>query len=537
VAGAVYLGALWLRDGPEPVAAVQRLALEADHVAEYVAAEVLDGLEPALRRFLLRSSSLDPVSGPLCDDALPSEGSGELLARLQRQSLLVTRVRGRPGWFAYHALFRELLRAQLDETEPGAAAAIQRRATQWCVDHGLAEEAAAYAIGAGDLTALAGLLDQHYPRLLRSGHTETVARWIRAFPEDGLRERPAVVVAMAWAEFIAGAPAARLRRLLALAHDGRTRQPGSWSPSLEVPWLLLTGLTTSDGVQASITAIAAALDLARTERPDLVPGALGALAHVHELAGDFEQAQADALAAIEHPTASRRLYGIPSAMGTLALIDCARDRVASAREHLDAARKLVRESGAEDSPTGARLHTIDAVVSLTEQRYSHAERAAQRGLNQAFYSDIGHAWALLVLADVRVRRGRIAAAKQPLGHALEILAATPDAGRLTVFAAEVQEAARATEANLRRPAEPLSPAELAVVRLLPAMPTSRELAASLVLSPNTVKSQLRAIYRKLGVSSRADALARAVELGLIDRAEPEVATPNEPALDRRERAR
>jgi LuxR family transcriptional regulator, maltose regulon positive regulatory protein len=411
------------------------------------------------------------------------------------------------------------LQARLAAGAPDLAASLQRRAMAWCREHGSIEDAAHYAIAAGEFTALADLLEQHYTRLGRAGRGRTLARWTAALPESTLHRRPGLAIAMAWTGFAAGTPGIRARRLITLATEARSSGDARWHPRLEVLWLLLRALYVSDGLVASITAAAAAAELASDEVPDMIVRSLGALAHLQELAGDDANAERTARAAVEHPSAESKSFGYASASGTLALIEARRGRTATARAHVDVALDFARETGIQESPSGARVSTIDAVVSMREGRLAHAERVAERAMPHTLDSDFAKGWALLVLAEIRIERGRISSARNALAHARELLAATSDAGRLPGLADQLDCAANTVVAALRRPAEALIPAELAVLRLLPDEPTSREIAATLVVSTNTIKAQLRAIYRKLGVNSRADAVARGRALSLID-AEP-----------------
>ena len=128
-----------------------------------------------------------------------------------------------------------------------------------------------------------------------------------------------------------------------------------------------------------------------------------------------------------------------------------------------------------------------------------------------------HAWLLIALARVRCGRGRLDEADAALQPALSELNELADAGRLPSLAAEV--VAKLGEARSRASngavLEPLSGAQLSVLRLLVSDLTIREIAGELFLSPNTVRTHTRSIYRKLGVRSRADAVARAETAGLL----------------------
>ena len=130
-AAALYLAALWLRDAADVGEALRRFDGVHHHLSEYLTSEVLDGLDPGTRSFLLRTA-VSPVSAALCDHVLGEGGSAERIAQVQRSNLFLTSLDDPAGWFRYHDLFRELLLAELEIADPGAAAGLHRRAAAWC---------------------------------------------------------------------------------------------------------------------------------------------------------------------------------------------------------------------------------------------------------------------------------------------------------------------------------------------------------------------------------------------------------------------
>ena len=134
---------------------------------------------------------------------------------------------------------------------------------------------------------------------------------------------------------------------------------------------------------------------------------------------------------------------------------------------------------------------------------------------------VGQAHAVLVLASVRVARSRLERAARDLQRAHRAIAGFPDPGRLPAIAATVEQDLTTARANGEKChlVEKPSPAELAVLRCLASGLSRREIGARLYISLNTVKTHTRELYRKVGASSRADAVARAEALGLLKRTE------------------
>ncbi len=131
---------------------------------------------------------------------------------------------------------------------------------------------------------------------------------------------------------------------------------------------------------------------------------------------------------------------------------------------------------------------------------------------------IHHTWLLLVLARVRLRRGRLAEADTSLRLAREALAELSDSGRVLALADEVERELQIERGRARcgELLEPPSEAELAVLRVLATDLSMHEIGERLFLSANTIRSHRRALYHKLGVHSRAEAIARATALGLLE---------------------
>ena len=125
-------------------------------VAEYFRVELLSGLAAADAEFLMRTSVLDRLCGPLCDSVLQTTRSADTLETLASANGFIVPLDRRGRWYRYHHLFGELLRDELERTEPELVPALNRRAMEWCVANDCAEAAVAYGHAAGDLDTVAG---------------------------------------------------------------------------------------------------------------------------------------------------------------------------------------------------------------------------------------------------------------------------------------------------------------------------------------------------------------------------------------------
>jgi LuxR family maltose regulon positive regulatory protein len=247
--------------------------------------------------------------------------------------------------------------------------------------------------------------------------------------------------------------------------------------------------------------------------------AYAGLARALYFAGDLDQAWSAASRAVDHPDAAHRAPGYAVSRGVLAMVAGDRDRLTSARGHAEAARAIVGRISSSRSWLGATAAEALGVVLAAEGDLAGAERElsfAER-LVEDDVATVEHAWLLVRLADVRRRRGRLDEAAVSLRRALDELADLRDSGAVPLLGAGVatalEEARRQARGGevLDLPTE----AELAVLRFLATDLSAREIGAELFLSPNTVRSHIRAIYRKLSVGSRGDAVARADAIGLL----------------------
>ncbi len=174
-------------------------------LAEYLLDEVVNGLPEELQAFLLYSSILERMSGPVCDAVLTTGNSAALLAQLEQLNLFVIALEDEatagagPTWYRYHHLFRDFLQTWLERTQPGRSAALHRTAANWFAAHGSLREAAYHAFRCGDWSFAADFVEQHCFTLIIQSEISTIAEWCAAFPETVLRSRPRLCVFQALA--------------------------------------------------------------------------------------------------------------------------------------------------------------------------------------------------------------------------------------------------------------------------------------------------------------------------------------------------
>lgn len=447
---------------------------------------------------------------------LATTGSADLLESLARSNLLTTPLDRRRRWYRLHRLFRELLRSQLERSQPGLAVELARRAAEWCAANDLPEPAIGYAMAAGDADRAAGVLGEVVLPAYADGRLAELERWFGWFEaRDEVERHAGVAVLGAWISALTGHPAAAERwadaARRASATDGL---PGSGA--IEGPQALLRAALCRGGVEQMGTDAELALELAPVGSAWQATAQL-LLGISHLLAGRADQADRQLADAAEVGEDA----GVDSA--TLALAE--RSILAMAQGEWPQAEALAERASAgarhawlERYPSGALLHAVTARLAI-----HRGDVAAARGdLARAERLRPLLTWALPHLAvQVRLELARTylvltdaAAARTMLWEADALLVRRPRLGLLRDQAAELHAQLDTMRLDAVG-ASSLTAAEVRLLRLLGTHYSFREIGGQLYLSQHTVKSQAMSIYRKFGVSSRSDAIRHARDLGLL----------------------
>jgi LuxR family transcriptional regulator, maltose regulon positive regulatory protein len=185
------------------------------YILDYLVEEVLDRQPAGVQDFLLRTSILDRLCGPLCDavlDLAHEDGNGtreahpgqEILERLEHSNLFLVPLDTERRWYRYHPLFADLLRLRLHQTHPDLLPGLHDRASVWYEHAGLIPEAIDHALAGSDVERAAVLIEQHAPQLIGGGRPRMLLGWLDHLPIDLVRLRPHLTVARALALAITG---------------------------------------------------------------------------------------------------------------------------------------------------------------------------------------------------------------------------------------------------------------------------------------------------------------------------------------------
>jgi LuxR family maltose regulon positive regulatory protein len=515
-AAGLQLAALSLRGHADAAGFVAAFSGSHRFVLDYLADEVLDGQPGPVRAFLLETSVLERLSGELCDAITGRAGSQAMLQDIERAGLFLVPLDEVRGWWRYHHLFADLLRARLQAEQPGRLQALNRVAAAWCEEHDLADDAVRHALTAGDATWAARLVERHVEELLGRSEGATLRRWLSALPAESVRDRPRLCLAQAYG----AAMGFQVEALEALLDDAERALAISGDEPYEDP----AGRPVSvlANVPAGIAFLRASLARLRGEAALATGYDRQALAQLGEddwLMRSFvrwNQALADWLSGRLEPAeralaevlaerraageAVRRVGGEPTEVlrevaggaeffaGFLAMRVCYDlGEVQRARGNLDAALATYRQALEVAGESDQAAHTGLAHVGLAQVLYERNELAAavdhaSRGVTLcrqlAFTPPL--AAALAVVARIRHAQGDAAGALEAMGEAgrvelspqvITLLNPVPaQRARLLLTRGDIHAAARwTTDAGLRpddEPGYPREPAYLVLARVL-----------------------------------------------------------------------
>jgi len=464
--------------------------------------------------FLTRTAVLDQLSGPLCDAVLGVSGSEQVLESLAGSNLLLVEVDRRNRWYRYHQLLRDLLVAELERREPELVPALHGRAAAWYEGQGLPELAVDHAQAAGDADGVARLVTGLAFPAYASGRVETVRRWFGWFEHQGLVERyPRVAVHGAQLEALLGnAPGAE--RWAAAAERGLGSAPAG---TLDASLALLRTLLCQDGI-AGMRADAAAAWAGLAPDSPWRATALLMEGISHLLDGRADDAE-PLLARVDE--VADRLGAMPAAaaaLGQRAIIAMERRQWEEGDRLAERSLAVLAAGHLDDYVMAAFVHSVAARAALHRGDPARAREHLAHAvhLRPLLTSSMPHrsVQTLLELAQAYLGLDDVAGARAVLRQADEVIRRRPDLGVLPGQAADLRATLdRVGQGTLG--ASSLTSAELRLLPLLSTHLTLLEIGERLHLSRNTVKTQAVSIYRKLGVSSRSEAMQRVRELGLL----------------------
>ncbi len=512
------LAALALRGTDARTAALEAFGGDDRVVADYLRDVFLEDLPDDQLELLVRTSVLDELTGPLCDAVAGRQGSGRVLRELSRSNILIEALDRREQTFRIHPLLRGLLRSELHRAGRQRERPSHLRAASWFEANGDSEHAAAHAAAAGDVEHAGRLLWDLAPAAALEGRASSLRDCLCRFT-------PAQVVA---------APALALCTAVCGLERGNRDDVEHWTDVAERA-LASSGANDAAAFTAGIAVLRAtvARDGLAQMAADARRGYGLATGHVawralacflegaaRHLAGELDPArerlvEGSRIGALGAPVAQMLCHG------QLALIDLIGESWHEGGRHAELARECVHGDGLDQHPVSALPYAVSALACAHDGRVEQARREvadARRLLKPLTGAPPWFAAEIHVaLARAELRLSDAAAARDLLTSAGRLLRQCPEATVVRAAIDDAWERADSFAAAAVVGVSALTTAELRVLRMLPTHMSLSEIATRLHVSMNTVKTQAHAVYRKLDVSSRSEAVARARTVGLIDR--------------------
>jgi LuxR family maltose regulon positive regulatory protein len=201
---ALQMAAVSMQGRDDTASFVRAFAGSNRYIGDYLLEEVLQRQPDAVQTFLLRTSILERLSGPLCE-AVTGEGDGQVtLESLERRNLFIVPLDDQRRWYRYHRLFADLLQQRLQQTEPDLVPALHRQASAWYEHNGWVPEAIDHALSAEDFERAAELIERTAQETMMRSEVATFLRWVELLPDELVRESPSLGIFHAWALLLQG---------------------------------------------------------------------------------------------------------------------------------------------------------------------------------------------------------------------------------------------------------------------------------------------------------------------------------------------
>jgi LuxR family maltose regulon positive regulatory protein len=420
---ALQLAALSMQGRSDPASFISEFAGDDRFILDYLADEVLERQTPRTRNFLLDTSVLSRLTGPLCAAVTGQDDAKSILDELDRSNMFLVPLDDRRTWYRYHHLFGDVVRARLLDEQPDRVAELHRRASDWYAGNGNRHEAIAHALAGEDAARAAELIELAAPAMQRARHETQLLAWLEALPADIHLDRPVLAMALIGARMATGdtrdldplleivdswlertdSPIVfddeaygRLPAMVAVHRAGLALLAGDTDATIEHAQRVLELAATDHHLQRG--AAMALIGLAHWSRGDLddgrtcytesvtcfetggyLPDVMGcslALADIQVTQGRLSDAQRTFESALRHTTDHPGLRGAADMHVGLSLLAIEHDDLDIAAEHLRASAELGEHMGLPQHPyrwrvAMARFHEahgdLDKALELLTQ--------------------------------------------------------------------------------------------------------------------------------------------------------------------------
>jgi LuxR family maltose regulon positive regulatory protein len=506
-----------LREEAENVESLSERRLGHEHsVQDYVHEEWLRGVSAEEAEFLRQVSSLDWLSAPLCDSVLDRTDSGELLHRLHAGSVLVIPLGRRGMEYRMHRLLREVLLGDAERIPRERRRTVDQRASAWFEHAGDIDRAIQHAWRADDAARAELLVGRYGAGYLTTGRFATLRTWLDAFPRSHILQSPSLCLLSAAAATGLG----EADTTLAWLEFGRQALAAPDAPPDDVQAGLRIIAFHSVTAAVNVDQLA---DVARAHA-ELAPGPWHAMAcwgygQLSYAMGDGERAVRLFAEGAAEAQVAGALTMEAQCRASLALAYWDRSDRQRATEFARAARAIVRDQRFDALPTLVLVTAMSALVEASEGDPATASADIALTRRNLAYVKVVEGWVnvqtLITLGRASLLLGDRIGARTFADEAESVLRRAPSTVKPREQLADLIQQLTTSRTSLPYGPSSLTTAELRVLHFLPTNLTLTEIAQRLYVSRNTAKTHAAAVYRKLGVSSRGEAVELARSVGLL----------------------
>lgn len=390
----LQLAALSLQDRVDKDAFLEEFTGTHRYVLDYLSEEVFEAQPEPLKEFLLQTSILERLSGPLCDAVTGRTDGQVMIEELDRANLFVIPLDEERRWYRFHHLFADLLRVRLQQTAPASLPELHRRAGSWCARHGLMDDGIRHALSSGDSMWAAELVEGNLNDAFVRGEGATVVRWLSLLPERLVQSRPRLCIARAMMEW----HGYRLEEMERALHHVETALEDRDDPGTgEVP---TEGGMVSD-VRAAISLLWGQIDLVRAKTESGRKHVNAAISRLTEeetgprffarwlllssdwICGRMEHVEAKYTEMLTEGRAKRDAHPLMTSCTPLGCVQEARGRLSAALRTYDESLRFATEVGRFSSFHAAEAHLGIARVLCQRNQLDEALRHCNEGVDLA----------------------------------------------------------------------------------------------------------------------------------------------------------
>ena len=488
------------------------------YVADYLYREALTHQPEDTQRFLRRTAVLDQLCGPLCDATLAASGGARQLRGLEAASLFVISLDRRREWYRYHDLFREFLLGELDRIEPAVVRTLHQRAADWYEANGSPARALEHLLHTTDWDRSARLATALFLPTFNAGQLPTIQRWLRTIVDANIECHPPLAIVRCYGAVMAGDTTEAERWAAFVDAASFDLPPLDGSASFASHRAMLRTCMCPNGPEPMM----ADATFAVAQEPAWSPlrgNALWTLGEAHLLAGHLDQARPLLAEASTAAAVTGNVDTVVLCESQLAWLAMDRGEWQEADGRLEYALATIEKFRLHDYISCLQAFAGAARLSVHNGDLSEVHRQLTRAMRArpliTYVVPFGAVRLRLHLAKVYLAIADPATARQLLREIDDILSHRAALGALIDEVEEFRRVLVSSTASEAIGASPLTPAELRLLPYLQTHLTAGGIAERLFISPHTVKAQVKSIYRKLGVSSRDDAVHKATAIGLL----------------------